>query len=192
MNIKKIIFITMIFLFSICNVYAEKKILVTLNKCVDGDTAYFNYKGEVLKTRFLAIDTPEISDEVEPYGKEASDYTCNELKNAIQILLEYDDNSNKLDKYNRHLVWVFVDDTLLQSKIIKNGYAEIAYLYGDYKYIEDLYKDLEYAKENKLGMWSDNIESDSLIIKIITIIAFVFALYKLIKKQIKKSKKFMS
>ena len=34
------------------------------------------------KVRFLGINTPESTNYVEEYGREASEYTCNKLKNA--------------------------------------------------------------------------------------------------------------
>ena len=63
---------------------------VKLSKCVDGDTARFIIDGKEYSTRFLAIDTPETKHpkkKVEPYGKEASNYTCNSLKKASKIVL---------------------------------------------------------------------------------------------------------
>ena len=79
------------------NVYAYEKKAVTLNKCVDGDTAWFNLNEEKIKARFLAIDTPESTNKIEFFGKEASKYTCNKLKKANKIEIEYDENSNKYD-----------------------------------------------------------------------------------------------
>lgn len=122
------------------NVYAYEKETVTLNKCVDGDTAWFNLNEEKIKARFLAIDTPESTNKIEFFGKEASEYTCNKLKKANKIEIEYDENSNKYDKYNRNLVWVWIDNELLQNLIIENGYGKVAYLYGDYKYTDLLKK----------------------------------------------------
>ena len=60
----------------------------------------------------------------------------------------------KTDKYNRALGWVFIDDTLLQKDLVSLGYAKVAYLYGDYKYTEDLKKEESIAKSKKLGVWS--------------------------------------
>ena len=48
---------------------------VTLDSCVDGDTAKFNIDGQILKFRFIGIDTPESvhpKKKVEPFGKKAS------------------------------------------------------------------------------------------------------------------------
>lgn len=137
----------------------NKKYEVTLNKCVDGDTAKFTLEnGEVYSTRFLAIDTPETvhpTKGVEPYGKEASEYTCNKLTNAKKIELEYDKAAGQKDKYDRLLAWVYVDGSLLQVNLIREGLAEVAYLYGDYKYVSLLQDEETIAKINKVGKWSE-------------------------------------
>ena len=197
---KKLLFFIFIFFLSVTNVFAENKINVTLNKCVDGDTAWFNLDNEVIKTRFLAIDTPESTNKIEEFGKEASNYTCDILTNANKIEIEYDENSNKKDNYDRHLVWVFVDGKLLQDLIIKEGLAEVKYLYGDYKYTSILESSLVLAKANKIGMWQDsNYELYIIFFVIIVIIVVTSCIFnkkirkkvfnkakKIIKKQIKK------
>ncbi len=154
---KKLHYIWLIFIFfiGISNVFANDRYTVTLNKCVDGDTAYFNLDDKVIKTRFLAIDTPESTNEIEEYGKEASKFTCDALTNAKKIEIEYDENSNKTDKYNRDLVWVWVDNVLLQETLLKEGLAEVKYLYGDYAYTPHLQEIESEAKENKIKIWSD-------------------------------------
>lgn len=173
MKNKKVILIMILILFfsNVTLVSAKKKstrsnekIQVTLEKCVDGDTARFMYKKSNIKARFLAIDTPESvhpTKKVEPFGKEASKYTCDMLSNAKKIVLEYDINSDKTDKYDRHLVWVFVDDVLLQEELVSNGYAKIKYVYGDYKYLDELKKEEQIAKGNRVGVWSLDDESSS-------------------------------
>ena len=42
---------------------------VKLDKCIDGDTVHFIYKGKSNKFRFLAIDTPESTTKIEKLGK---------------------------------------------------------------------------------------------------------------------------
>lgn len=147
-------------LFFICmNGVLAKEIDVKFSDCVDGDTAKFIYKDEEITARFLAIDTPETvhpTKDEEAYGKEASEYTCNSLKEADKIVLEFDEDSDEKDKYGRYLVWVFVDGNLLQEKLISKGLASVAYLYGDYKYTEKLESAEQVAEENKLGIWNSN------------------------------------
>jgi len=145
-------------------VFATNRYKVTFSKCVDGDTARLILNKKEIKVRFLAIDTPESVHPTvgeEAYGKEASQYTCDKLKNAKKIEIEYDPKSDKTDKYDRHLVWVYIDDVLLQKTLISMGYAEVAYLYDDYLYIGELKQAQEKAKINKVGIWSPNIENNS-------------------------------
>jgi len=157
----KLYYIWLIFIFfiGINSVLASDRYTVTLNKCVDGDTAYFNLNEEVIKTRFLAIDTPESTNEIEEYGKEASNFTCNALTNAKKIEIEYDENSDKTDKYKRDLVWVWIDDALLQETLLKEGLAEVKYLYGDYEYTAHLQEVETKAKTAKIKLWSDGNET---------------------------------
>ena len=54
-----------------------KKIKVSLVNCIDGDTARFNEDGNIYTYRFLGINTPEVKDNPEEYGVEASSFTCN-------------------------------------------------------------------------------------------------------------------
>ena len=153
---KKLIILICIFFIGINNIYAKEK--VKFIDCVDGDTIKISLDNKEYTVRMLAVDTPESvhpTKPVEYYGKEASDYTCNKVKNAKKLEVEYDENSEKLDKYDRLLVWVFVDGKLLQKDLVENGYAKVAYLYGDYKYTEELENVQELASANNLGIWNE-------------------------------------
>lgn len=158
---KKVICFLICF-FVLGSVSASQKFKVTLDKCIDGDTAKFIIKGEARTVRFLSINAPEIAhdgNEAEFYGDESSSYVCNRLKNADIIKLQYDPKSDEVDKYDRVLAWVFVDGDLLQEDLVKKGYAEVKYVYDDYLYSSSL-KELESsAKEAKIGMW--DIKSSS-------------------------------
>ena len=130
---KKLIIFISIFFIGISNIYAKEQVM-------------------------LAVDTPESvhpTKKVEYYGKEASNYTCELVKNAKKLEIEYDDNSAKMDKYDRLLVWVFTDGKLLQKDLVEKGYAKVAYLYDDYKYTSELEKVQETASANNLGIWNE-------------------------------------
>ena len=125
---KKLSIIIFLFCFIPNIVCADSRVNVKFNDCVDGDTAKFIMDGEIIKVRFLAIDTPETKNPkkgIEKFGEEASTYTCNKLKKAKKIILEFDNNSDLKDKYNRYLAWIFVDDSLLQQELVTNGLAQI-------------------------------------------------------------------
>ena len=139
-----------------------KKLEVKLNRVIDGDTAVFNMPNndEPVTVRFLAINTPESTSKVELYGKEASKFTEEKLKNSKIIVLEYDNNSTETDKYNRQLAWIWVDDELLQELLIENGLAKVDYIYGNYKYVDLLEDKEEKAKTSKIGIWQDGIQEE--------------------------------
>ncbi|MED4925938.1 thermonuclease family protein [Anoxybacillus geothermalis] len=122
-----------------------------LVECIDGDTAKFRLNGRVYTTRFLFIDTPESTIDVEPYGKEASQFTCSRLQKG-GIALETD-GKTLFDKYQRLLAWVWVDGRLLQEEIAKAGLVEDFYDYGDYKYEDRVRAALDEAKRTGAGMY---------------------------------------
>ena len=184
------------------------KIEVKYSKSVDGDTAKFELDGKEITVRFLGIDTPETVHPTkgeEPYGKEASNYTKGKLENAHKIEIEEDENASETDKYERPLVWVWVDDTLLQEELISNGLARTYMLQDNYKYAWMLQENEEKAKEEKVGIWSEeaktqenviveNIESEDnttgfagLIVIVISLIVAI--LFGKIKQKNKRDKK---
>ena len=178
----KVTFILLLLSLIPINGFALEKQSVTFSDCVDGDTAEIILNNEKVKVRFLAIDTPETKHPTkgeEPFGKEASSYTCDRLKKANKVEIELDSNSDEKDKYDRYLVWIFVDGSLLQDELISKGYAKVAYLYDDYKYTSELQESEKYAKEEKLGIWSE-YEEETLSNKDIIIIIVIIVIFLLI------------
>lgn len=134
------------------------KIEVKLVSPVDGDTAKFTANGETATVRFLGINTketvhPEIGEEA--WGKEASNYTKEKLENATKVELEFDSSAEEKDKYGRYLAWIWIDDVLLQNLLVEEGLAETYMLQNNYKYAGVLQESEEIAKNNKLGIWSE-------------------------------------
>ena len=127
---------------------------VKLGVCVDGDTVRLISDEQEKKYRLLLIDTPESTKEIEPYGPEASEFTCNTLKNAKKIEIEYQEGNDQQDKYGRELVWVFVDGKLLQTEIAKAGYLKKLYdNNGPFDYKDEIIQaDLE-AQQAQVGMY---------------------------------------
>ncbi len=174
-------------------VFAKEE--VKYKGCVDGDTIKVIRNKEEITVRLLAIDTPESAHPTkkeEYYGKESSEYTCNSIKNAKKIELEYDPKSDEKDKYGRVLAFVFVDDYLLEDILVRNGYAEVAYVYADYKYVDILREHETLAKVEKLGIWDEeareafNNKKDDVNIWLLIILIIIGLLYPTIKKRLKK------
>jgi len=119
-------------------------------RVVDGDTIVLN--GE--KIRFSGIDAPELKqmcisgDEKVFCGKIAKILLIKKIGNEIPKC-----TSEGKDAYKRTLAECFVKGESLSAFLVRSGYA-FAYL----KYSKKFIKDEEFAKKNKLGMWSMEFE----------------------------------
>lgn len=116
---------------------------VTLVKCTDGDTARFRSGSQEFAVRFLGIDTPESTYRIDPWGKSASDYTCDKLTNATTIVLEAGDELK--DGYGRYLAWVWYDGKLLNLELVEQAFSNAKGTSGT-KY-EDVIYDAELAAQ---------------------------------------------
>ena len=145
MSLKKFILCSLFSLFLFSNNLFASHVTV-----IDGDTIRL---GDV-KIRFSGIDAPEINQScVASEGKVA----CGKI--SRDLLIEKVTN-NKIsctdegkDFYGRVLGECFVNGESLSSYLVREGFA-FAYRKYSNKYIEDE----EYAKFNKLGMWSMEFE----------------------------------
>ena len=144
LNKKKIILaisISSLIFFLILNQVSSQELRV-----VDGDTIHLN--GE--KIRFTGIDTPELK---QTCIKEGFIDQCGVTAKEI-LIVKIGDNkveciSEGKDRYKRTLAECFVNDESLSSYLVRSGYA-FAYRRYSKKFIPDE----DYAKDNKIGMWS--------------------------------------
>ena len=115
-------------------------------RVVDGDTIHLN--GE--KIRFTGIDTPELKQTClkegikDPCGVKAKKILNNKIgNNDVECI------SEGIDKYKRTLAECFVNNESLSSYLVRSGYA-FAYR----RYSKKFVPDEDYARINKIGMWS--------------------------------------
>ena len=140
LNMKKLIGILVLSL--LCSSIASAKSL----RVVDGDTIILN--GE--KIRFSGIDTPELK---QTCLKDNEEVGCG--MNAKMLLVKKIGNNTPIcigkekDFYKRTLAECFVKGESLSKFLVRSGYA-FAYR----KYSTKFVKDEDFAKTNKLGMWS--------------------------------------
>ena len=148
-----------------------KKQEVTVKNFVDGDTVHFHVPesvmpGGVFKARFLAINTPESTGKIEPYGKAASNFTKEALKNAESIVIESDTAEWNADSTgNRYLVWVWYKTAEmpeyrnLNLEILQNGLA-IASNTNNNIYGSICTSALDQARRLKLNVFSGQKDPD--------------------------------
>lgn len=149
--------------------------VATVERVVDGDTIEVKIDGEKFKVRLIGVDTPETKHPrkpVEPYGKEASEYTKKKL-DGKKVYLEKDVSDN--DRYGRLLRYVWLkkpdkDKKLTEEMLkdnfnltlVKEGYGKSSTFPPDVKYAEIIKEyQREAVKENK-GMWNYKYHKEKL------------------------------
>lgn len=92
---------------------------------VDGDTTHVNSRnyGYSVKIRYLGIDTPESTSELEEWGKSASNYNKQQLSTAKHIILESkgtsidgEKHASTVDGNQRSLAYVWYTDVASPTK----------------------------------------------------------------------------
>lgn len=131
-----------------------------VTKVSDGDTFWCkDFREHRIKIRLIGIDAPEprnyFRKKEQAFGKEASKYVTDLLLHKT-IKLEFDVDS--LDQYGRTLAYVYLNDgTLVNERIIKDGYAVLMTIAPNVKYEQRFQEAQHYARKKSLGLWSKNI-----------------------------------
>ncbi len=98
--------------------------------------------------RLLGIDCPEFA---EPWGAEAAAMTQRLLDDGA-VTLRFD--RRRLDRYERVLAYVFVDDRMLNADLVRAGLARAEVYPGDSQSIGRIIEKAEAeAKSQRIGIW---------------------------------------
>lgn len=131
-----------------------------VTKVIDGDTITIDNNGILEKVRLIGVDTPETVDPRKPvqcFGKEASAFTKSLLLNK-EVRLESDRTQGDRDKYGRMLRYVFLKDgTLVNEKIVAEGYGHEYTYHTPYKYQAELKIAERSARELQKGLWGASV-----------------------------------
>ena len=148
---------------------------VTLWQAIDGDTAHFtplvDEGGELIKSRFYGIDTPESTGKVQEYGKEASYYTAGVLEKANKsgtIVVSSAQTTYGLPQPDStgsrylSLIWVNLEKKnapmdelyLLNLMIVQEGYSWVKNLSEMPEYSDAFLAAEQQAKTYKLNLHS--------------------------------------
>lgn len=145
-------------------------IKTTVNSVVDGDTIKVTISGKEESVRLIGVDNPETvkpNSPVEAYGKEASNFTKEQLTGK-EVFLEKD--VQERDKYGRLLAYVWlspptkIDDNeirtkLFNAKLIIDGYGQLLTIPPNIKYVDYFTTYQNEAKENNVGLWAIQLEN---------------------------------
>ena len=139
--------------------------------CIDGDTVHFNiakddtFKDGIIKARFLGVDTPESTGQVQPWGAAAKKFTKDKLGGAKDIIIESESNQWDKDSTNdRYLLYIWYrnseaeDYRNLNVEIMQEGLAAPKNIMASV-YADAFSSAMTQAQKCKLKYWGEEDES---------------------------------
>ena len=147
------------------------KMEVTVKLFVDGDTTHFNVPREVsadgiLKARYIAVNTPESTGQIEEWGKKASNFTREKLSGAESIIIESNNDKWERDSSGgRHMAWVWYkpqgtsEYRNLNLELVQNGLSVASGSTTD-RYGDLTMRAYTQAKQYKLNVFSGEKDPD--------------------------------
>ncbi|MCM3237475.1 thermonuclease family protein [Heyndrickxia oleronia] len=132
------------------------KLDATVINVIDGDTVKVNVRGTEETIRLLLVDTPETvhpTKPVQPFGKEASDFSKSIMPAGKAIKVELD--VSERDKYGRLLAYVYVGGKMVNETLLEKGLARVAYVYAPNTRYVDKFREIQsMAQKQAIGIWS--------------------------------------
>ena len=125
----------------------------TVDYVHDGDTLFIELDGERLKARLIGIDTPEVGDNLECYGDEATAIARSLMPEGSAVWALSD--GGKLDQYGRSLFYIFTDSgTLVNVSLAEQGAAETLLISNNDRYWPELEVAEAKARDAGRGVWA--------------------------------------
>ena len=120
---------------------------------VDGDTikVLLDQDGQTYSVRYIGMDTPENTSQVEYFGVEAAAKNSELVYGKRETLFK---DVSETDKYNRLLRYVLVDDIFVNYELVTQGYANTASYPPDISCIPMFQAAEQQAAAAKIGLWS--------------------------------------
>ena len=126
--------------------------IYAVERVVDGDTLVL---ANQLRVRLIGADTPETvmpNHPVEPFGKEATEFTRRFVADG-EVFLQFD--GRRADKYGRVLAHVWVGNRMLSEELIRAGLAEAEMQYSYAPAVKDRLRNAQDAARTAgRGIWS--------------------------------------
>jgi len=144
-------------------------------RIVDGDTIEAQFNNKTDKIRFIGVNCPESTIRLEPYGKEASNFTKKWLSGK-NIYLEFDVGLK--DKYQRILAYIWLEPPkeiteeeirakMFNAILLLEGFAQVMTVPPNIKYVDYFLKFQKEARENNKGLWALTEEKEQKPTKVV-------------------------
>lgn len=120
---------------------------------IDGDTirVTLDQDGLTYSVRYIGMDTPENTSQVEYFGLEATTKNTELVGGKTVILIK---DVSETDSFGRLLRYVLVDNMFVNYELVAQGYANIASYPPDIACIPTFQTAEQQASASKLGLWA--------------------------------------
>jgi micrococcal nuclease len=120
---------------------------------VDGDTikVILDQDGLTYSVRYIGMDTPENTSQVDYFGQEASAKNSELVFGKAATLIK---DVSETDQFGRLLRYVLVDNLFVNYELVAQGYANTASYPPDVACIATFQAAEQQASASKLGLWA--------------------------------------
>lgn len=119
-------------------------------RVVDGDTIEVDIAGQSFRLRYIGMDTPEDTSQIEYFGPQATAFNA-QLVEGKQVTLIKD--VSETDRYDRLLRYVIVDSFFVNYELVRQGFATSATFPPDVA-CQEVFREAErQAREEGKGLW---------------------------------------
>jgi len=120
---------------------------------VDGDTikVLLDQDGKTYSVRYIGMDTPENTSQVEYFGPEATAKNAEMVYGNTVTLIK---DVSETDRYNRLLRYVLVDGIFVNYELVAQGYANTASYPPDIACIPTFQSAEQQAAAAQIGFWA--------------------------------------
>ena len=116
----------------------------------DGDTLFL---ADGRKVRMLGMNTPEIGENLECYGDEATAALRSLLPEGTHVWVQHD--LEPLDQYGRSLLFVYTDDgTNVNLELLRQGAAEVEMYSPNLLLQNEVHAAEDAARAAGVGLWA--------------------------------------
>lgn len=133
-------------------IVGEVKEKARVTRVIDGDTIELSDKRKV---RYIGINSYESSDKESGAKCLAEKSTEANRQLVLNKEIEMEKDISETDKYGRLLRYIWVDNIMVNSEIVKNGWAGVYSYPPDIKYNEVFLRMQQEARLNSLGIWGN-------------------------------------
>jgi endonuclease YncB( thermonuclease family) len=134
-----------------CNPFRQsgERVRAEVSRVIDGDTIVV---GGGARVRYVGVDTPEVGEDPEPFGPEATELNRRLVEGRSVLLVK--DTSDR-DRFGRLLRIVYADGILVNAELVREGYARAVVFLPDDEHAGCFAALDEEARTAGRGMWAE-------------------------------------